>query len=649
MSGNKWAMGTGAALVAIAFLLISGPSRDSAGSIECLHGDYCIDSTLTFEKVDAPVVLFSGAYEPPQPTMAGDRLFVLNSVNSKIDVYLGQDLIKSISLPMNHFFRGIGVFDAKLSRFYIVLPPGETEPTQRRAVVGIDVNDYSFDTKYMEPIEFFPNTRFGPKILRRFYCQTMPVVERDPLRLSFGCSVRARPELGDNYAEVQGMTGRIVSLFLNADGTFSDVPPRILPTSRPVPGSILHGFDTGVYQARGPAFSLEDGSTIWTTGNGYVDFQNRNYGCSVIRVKGESVVDAHSMDAQRSVECWSKNYEYSSSTYASATRGLSDYGGVYRKDGVFEIFQNGNLGKGPVWSEKLGQFFQYGRMATFKRAGKFHFIVRSERSMELNRASFTSDLKFVPYPGFREVSNEVAGYLPALDEGNEKWSLYYSGFTRDEYVVLKSKPALETDNLAARGAIGKIPDTDWGFGGKFYPVFKYRADLGAIWSEKVIRSNSNCFQDLNKMDFKIGIDRISAKDPVMVLREECRESFVDQTLVPVYLKKFQKLQKSGVLVTSITGDDAGFKQDWQIHFKDHGAFRDHMALWVNGDHAYVGFSMLNYLTQKSKLLIVNALTSEIVSETEFEGTPHFSAPVLYSDAIWLPTQEGKMLRFQVKR
>lgn len=560
---------------------------------------------------------------------------------------------QGIEIPIETGFYNIssGFFSERFKKAYFFLYSGKNKPLLYHHMLFI-VNLENLTTSFqiVSPEDIFPNQDPLPFHPRRFHCQTPPIlIEGAPPKIQVGCSVKAVPDLKDYYGETPGLAGRVLEFELNKEGGLTDKPIHIIPTSKELKNKAFTGYDSGVYQARTPSLRLNDGSSIWATGNGPVDFSNSNYGCSLVRIKDGEIAEAHSQVSQGSLECWVSNSEYSNSSYVSSSSDPKAFGGIVRKDGVFEVFRNDQLARGPVHSENLGSRPNYSSVIAFDFKGKNYFYVETWGKPTADQIFLHLQGPAFLLPPENHIQTELLGYAKPPTMGNS-FSTYQGGELSQDYPVLESSDEKELTPFSTLQLLQGLPQFSWGFSPKFTYPLKPLFELGGSWPYEKVRKHPECFVDANAFLH-------NSFDPAKIfwlLKEACldQNSNKENDLFPVYFSRFLSPTKNpgGLRLALIEGDGGRFKTIWSKQYPEGKALQDHPSLVIDPSRhsAEILTTIAPSTSSGSHLLIMDALTGEIHHSIPFQGTPHFTWAVPFKNKIYLGTLEEKLVTFSFK-
>lgn len=348
----------------------SAPSCLSSGSYPGMHSAR-IEPDLG--NTPAMLLYWNGLKEKTGPFL-GKRVLVGQAYPAAIYAY---DLDANATLWRHDFFpaekanrstmpinssapvidrRTLRIYGSFIGERYVGRKATDSRLTQHYYSIGLDGSDPEHRVVDLAKILLEKGTQATPgQISKYIRCRTALGVnsEATPPYLYSGCSVaRAFSYQGSQFVhqeskqEIKGIRGVLVALPLDAAGKFSGKERAFIPSKLgPEPEA---GVDAGIWHSGGAPVVLPGNKLLLATGNGIFLPESGVFGCSVLRLDGNSLepdgANAFYFSAKgeeplrASRLCHAGNLDPSSSSPASLERGGKIFTVIGGKDGWLKAF-----------------------------------------------------------------------------------------------------------------------------------------------------------------------------------------------------------------------------------------------------------------------------------------------------------------------
>lgn len=511
----------------------------------------------------------------------------------------------------------------------------------------------------------------------RIHCKTALGLNRrsvDVPYVYFGCSIATIPGIKKaQYGSVRGIRGSVVAVELNDNGSLrGNDPVKIFFTSA-MTQKKFSGFDTGVYNLGSAPSVLEDGSMLVATGNGPVFHDLDNYGCSIVRLSGNSLkpmrnandrVYAMSMNQPPYNECWFLNAEYTSSAVASIKAGKEYVSAITDKQGALTVFNPYDLGQAKLRVSRalVGSSPTYGQPVIsmgHSNKANVYTVSSSGSHFSIQNHFLVTEKKLKGMPNIEK--SQCFGYILAENQmGTKPLYLMYSGNLRDTYAnavegtVIYQQLTSFFSEIFGRTAGGYYTENLWA---PFVPQEK----LGYILTSPQGPSIPSGFQleEINLAQFlnvKIKNEPNSAK--TFILREAANspscKKINDQWTSLYKVTDEKEIGLPEGLYANAFAVDENLKliKLWQFKEENLTSVRAHpvIAKSVFGERSVLIF-LANTKTQSIRegfysdrvneermyMMLLDAKTGEALKKIEMEGHMHFSMPLIVDNLVIVPT------------
>ena len=352
------------------------------------------------------------------------------------------------------------LIDLKYKKIYFITTDWNKEQKEKgrqvkmiHRIFQIDIDGKNIKSFPIDIYSLFPHKKESLRraMEERISCKTAISKSRKGKNefLYLGCGIGFAPEQSFLYGNNRGMSGLVMAFKLDAGGNIlgQKIPFHVFETSRQT-STNHHGYDSGVYQLGGKFPVLSDNSILVATGNGPVDFEEKNFGCSVLKLNEnlrlitnkDGTISAFTLFDQPSGECWLRNDEYSSHTIGFDYLGKSPIAAIASKHGLVTFFNplefnsksvkkiifrstdriESSYGSSPIWkkdSQKLRFYFSFNQ----ELINVDTTLVRKD---QLSQYSLKNGL----------IEKMCYGYI-LREKGLENISLYFSGLKKHDYAV----------------------------------------------------------------------------------------------------------------------------------------------------------------------------------------------------------------------
>ena len=311
-------------------------------------------------------------------------------------------------------------------------------------IVQIDLDGKNMKSFYIDIASLFPE-QLQISAKERISCKTaLSLLQTEDSNLLYlGCGMGFVRTHNFLYGENQGLSGLVISFLLDDHGDI--IPPspyRAFKTSKPTK-SKNYGYDSGIYLLGGNFPILPDTSLLIGTGNGPVDFDKENFGCSVLNLDKNLNIVKNANETPKvftlydnvSGECWSRNDEYSSSTITYEELNGKIIAVAMGKHGNITFFDTQKMDQKNIYKITFRQKnnrARYGNIPVWKTNNKklrFYFFVPP--SFRTEATLLTKEL----LSQYRVLKKNCYGFVSREEEGREV-ALYYSGDRRKDYIVV---------------------------------------------------------------------------------------------------------------------------------------------------------------------------------------------------------------------
>jgi hypothetical protein len=491
-------------------------------------------------------------------------------------------------------------------------------------------------------------------------------------------------ENADFYGMVQGATGLLLGVYLSSqDGSFLAQEPLLFsPSQLSSHSNKMTAFNTGIYNAGGTAALLPDNTLLVATGNGPFYPEDNNFGCSLIRLRGDSftpikkngVASYLSIDDSNSQECFSSNNELSSS-YASVIQTGKDtfLGVITSKFADMYLFDpmdlaQHNQNKKIVF--KSEEFFKsmgtphYAGASLFQHKGKTHAILHhnGRHKQKSYPPLYGTEKQRKEFQRLGYQQGDCIGLLNKKGEAKDQINFYYTGEHLDDFLIgdqriekfvsdtsLKSLRKLFPKLQASTVYNYKTP-----YQKKFslgYSVKSKEVGLGEIHLKAKIAEGSTFRGFSLQRDDELRRSRfysfqIVQKGIVSYLKAEkgC-EDYPQDNYQALYLYHKEPIDLDlGFKIHSLQlHPSLEVKVDWVYQgLENEKVDKNSLVTAYNGQKAVTIFNAIND-QEESFIYILNTMTGKLVHKYPIKGKTHFSAAIFIDRGIIVPTIDNGLV------
>lgn len=344
--------------------------------------------------------------------------------------------------------------------------------------VSVSINGKVTDRKPIKLIQLFKENGVNLKENEIIYLRSKTAIGLNEINsdhyIFFGFSSAKNPyvlpvELANKYGVNRGATGLMLGLYINSKGKFSKKAPLMFQTS-----SITHnsstGFDTGVYNAGGAAALLNDNTILFGTGNGPNFPEQNNFGCSIVRLDGQSFKPKGGSRGSSYLtrglkgyhECHMSNIGEFTSSWPSFIETQNDgaIGFSMDKYGDVHIFKSNSLAGNKEYGRiklRSKEFFKsstlktYSNGSIFKINKKINLIIHHNSSVDRHKFREIYATKaaetYLLKAGYKPT--QCLGLLQKKGDQKKAINLYFSGdlFESSALAIKDESNFLELNNL----------------------------------------------------------------------------------------------------------------------------------------------------------------------------------------------------------
>ncbi|MBD64341.1 MAG: hypothetical protein CME62_03990 [Halobacteriovoraceae bacterium] len=257
------------------------------------------------------------------------------------------------------------------------------------------------------------------------------------------------------YNTSRGASGIVLGYYLDNSKGLSKDPPLIFFTSHPVRDQSFSGNNSGVYLSGGGITLLPQNELIIATGNGQFQPEAKQYGCSLLKLKGhnfEIIKNRHkpvvfSNEKAGYQECYFNESEMSSSYPVTIDTKKGARGLIVDKSGSLHILSSDfyhNSTEQKIMSFKIDEIFKHSSTAhysgdlIFEKNNKVYALIKSNNTLpESKKISIYADSKERLPAFYQDYDKKKCLGLIGKDksEKSKKISLFYSGPTLNRYLI----------------------------------------------------------------------------------------------------------------------------------------------------------------------------------------------------------------------
>jgi len=488
----------------------------------------------------------------------------------------------------------------------------------------------------------------------------------------FGC---ATPSF---YGYFRGLMGSLEAVFLNENGDFHDPPKlRTFYTSK-ITSDLRTGYDTGVYQSGMPLELIKNNFILLTTGNGPLFPQSGNYGCSVVRMNGETFKTSilndsdrgfYSIDDENYTECLYTNADMSSSPTVTLELENNLVSFVLGKDGTLKIFDPYKLPGNEAARKNeisLGKSVFGQPVAFINENDKIQ--VYAGGTTEINHEMIDvqigsrSENEFLEKKGY--IRDRCIGFSATESVINtRKMNYYYSGKVRNNLVLLDENAEI-TRKLIDSAAEPLVPALFPGLKKIWAPYVKlmkgpelfskkydipdgYESEnIDILLHKRTIFSLPNSI--LKKMFKNLKYKELSKNVPFIILKKSAQREIhcdknVNPDFEPLYLyKRFNSELRLNNIQSVYYSFEVDKNRKSKLIFKkwlpkNQVFHRSSMLLTYTSEREPALLFVTSTGKVNSKLHVIDAKTGDILQSLDLKGVTHFSIPILIDGRLYIPT------------
>jgi len=496
-----------------------------------------------------------------------------------------------------------------------------------------------------------------------------------PNFIFFGCSMLTAPEFELFYGHMKGSRGLLFAVRL--DDEHHVMKHGIAAFSPSTPTANPHtGFDTGIYNIGAGPVVLDDGSLILATGNGPFFPSEQNYGCSVVRINGttlkaeakqEGGYEYYSLEDGEFDECHGANLDMSSSSVVLLRTSGRYYAAVTGKDGTAKSFDPFNM---PGQDRSLKHEYNlggemHGQPAIWQSGNgeiRINVIGRKEFPARLERESLVAT-KAVQ----RKLRNEyesltcVGLVATAPGPGRVPLNLFYSGPYRNDYVSFIGNNGEVTDRYVERDPLPYRYQSSMGWIGNDANVrgpAGYRIEALNLYGDVLPHYHRkvgyfNATSDIAGKNFPDGIRAVETTGYIFTDEKAggCGSYQGDDFKRIYFLSRKVTYEERALFAAFTINADYTLSKRW-IRYADEGFEPHNMSPLVvlprnNDETPLMIFAVAEISGKrlKSRLIVADAETGDIVDEIPFEGRPNSTMPLVIGNDIILSTFDHGIVFF----
>jgi hypothetical protein len=479
-----------------------------------------------------------------------------------------------------------------------------------------------------------------------------------PNYLFWGCAVPALTRVGGKkYGTHQGIRGGLLTVPLKSNGDLNDLREfHFFPTSKIISDVPVSGLDSGVYNIGSGPSLYKDGSILLATGNGPVDFDREQFGCSVLRLKGWPPKIMKSKDGKKLVftidrsshfPCWALNIEYSNSAVSLVQNQKKAIGAILSKDGHLTVFSPDNMHRSRT-DLKIGATPSYGQPITFLNKNQIN-IFAVANSAHPSPRPYEQDIfttkEYVPnIPSIK--SYRCVGLIKSSKTGKKQLSLLYSGRTRNHYTNAISPSNFLQELTSTYSKVFGTQKKD--SLNKLNPMYRVLAVLGGLPEEL----ESKQFQ---KTTIKLEFDSLYPSRPshfsLPVLIRKVTEQSECQTppsgWVALFKAKLSRVpEPSSQKLTAYSYKvlpSANLKKKWEFSSSELLATRSSPLAIIdqkNKTSILILTAVQKTPFPKYFVLFLNGDTGKLIRKLPLPAKVHYSMPLAFDEYVFIPTIKG---------
>ena len=639
-------------------------------------------------KAERPMPLYVNGTELQLPGYEDRQVLIFGSGRELLawDLLENQFLWQIDNLPGELF--STPLLDVQFRRIYFLTSNWRRhdDPQPKQAVFTIEhwIHSVALDGQDLHSIKV-PTREFLEHEYSEFthdptsfsMCKTAIGLNRavTPNYIYFGCSMLTEPKFELLYGHMKGSRGLLFAVRL--DDEFHVTRRGIAAFSPSMPTANPHtGYDTGIYNVGAGPVVLDDGSLIFATGNGPFFPDEHNYGCSVVRINGTTLTpekgqaggyEYYSLEDGEFDECHGANLDMSSSSVVMLQTNGRYYAAITGKDGSAKSFDPFNLpgqDRSRKHEYKLGGAM-HGQPAIWQQAdgevrlnviGREHFPARLERESLIVTEAARSGLR-----NEYESLACVGLVATAPGPGRVPLNLFYSGPYRNDYVNFGGDNAeitgryIEKDPLSYRfqTTIGWVGDDANARG-----PLGYRAEALNLYGDKLPHyyRNFGYFNATPKLaadNFADGVRAVETTGYIFTDEKtgDCGAYRGEDFERVYFMSRTRSFEQRALFAAFTINPDYTLSKRW-IRYVDEGFEPQNMSPLVvlprnDGETPLMVFAVAENGSQllKSRLIVANAETGDIIDTIPFEGRPKSTMPLVVGNDIIVTTQDHGIVFF----